>query len=444
MLDIVILAADMGTRMKSKLPKVLHPVAGRPMILQVIATAELLNPSNNVIVIGHGADKVREIVGEAALFAFQAQRLGTGHAVMQARAALENSGAETVLVLYGDTPLTRAETLQDAISHHQKHKAAVTLLSFLPDDSTGYGRVIRNEGGVVIGIVEHKDATEKQRAIRESNSGIMLFDGPWLWQNLARLTLSPQGEYYLTDMPGLAVAQGRRVEGLVVDEREVMGVNNRVQLAQASQQLWARRRETFMLSGVTMIDPNTVWIDADVTIGRDTIIHPNVVLRGTSTIGENCEIGPHSVLENATLADGGRVNQSQVINSTLGKDVSVGPFAIIRGGSVLSEGVHVGAGAEINRSRLGAHCTMSHFSYLGDATLGARVNVGAGTITCNYDGKEKNSTQIGDHVFLGSDTLLVAPVTIGEHARTGAGAVITRDVAAEETVIGVPARPLDK
>ncbi|MGB0388015.1 MAG: bifunctional UDP-N-acetylglucosamine diphosphorylase/glucosamine-1-phosphate N-acetyltransferase GlmU [Ardenticatenaceae bacterium] len=440
MLDVVILAAGMGTRMKSNLPKVLHPVAGRPMISEVLATAKTLNPLSCVIVIGHGADRVRETVGEAALFAFQAQRLGTGHAVMQARAALEKSGAQTVLVLYGDTPLTQAETLQRAIAHHEEHKAAVTLLSFLPDDSTGYGRIIRNEGGVVTGIVEHKDATPEQREIQESNSGIMLFDGPWLWENLDNVTLSPQGEYYLTDMPGIAVAQGRRVEGLIVDEREVMGVNNRVQLAEASQQLWARRREKSMLSGVAIIDPTAVWIDADVTIGRDTIIHPNVVLRGKTTIGANCEIGPHAVLENATLADHCRVNQSQIVDSTLAEGVSVGPFAVIRGDSVLEERVHVGAGAEINRSHLGPDSMMSHFGYLGDATLGARVNVGAGTITCNYDGKQKQATKIGNDVLLGSDTLLIAPVTLGHHAQTGAGAVVTHDVPPEQTVIGIPAR----
>jgi len=441
MLDIVILAAGMGTRMKSALPKVLHPVAGRPMVLEVLATAQRLNPLNCVIVIGHGAEKVRETVGEAALFAFQAQRLGTGHAVMQARDAVQDSGANTVLVLYGDTPLTKAETLQHAIQLHQSRQAAVTLLSFLPDDSTGYGRIIRDQEGVVKGIIEHKDATEEQRAIKESNSGIMLFDGPWLWENLDKVTLSPQGEYYLTDMPGIAVAQGRHVEGLIIDEREVIGVNNRVQLAEASQELWSRRRQALMLEGVALLDPNSVWLDADVTVGRETIIHPNVVLRGKTTIGENCEIGSHSVLENATLADGCRVKQSQLINSTLEKGASVGPFALIRGNSVLEEGVYIGAGAEINRTRVGSHSNMTHFGYLGDATIGQHVNIGAGSITCNYDREQKHATQIGDHALLGSNSLLVAPVSIGNHAKTGAGAVVLRDVPAKETVVGVPARP---
>ena len=441
MLDIVILAAGMGTRMKSALPKVLHPVAGRPMILEVLATAEALNPLTCAIVIGHGAEKVRETVGDAALFAFQAQRLGTGHAVMQARDALQASAAKTVLVLYGDTPLTKAETLQQAIDAHNSCQAAVTLLSFVPDDSTGYGRIIRDQEGVVKGIVEHKDATEQQRAIKESNSGIMLFDGPWLWENLDKVTLSPQGEYYLTDMPAIAVAQGRHVEGLIIDEREVMGVNNRVQLAEASQELWARRRHELMVQGINLVDPNSVWLDAHVTVGRDTTIYPNVVLRGQTTIGENCEIGSHSVLENATLADGCRVKQSQIINSTLETGVSVGPFALVRGNSVLEEGVYVGAGAEINRTRVGAHSNMTHFGYLGDATVGQQANIGAGSITCNYDGKEKHTTQIGDHVSLGSNSLLVAPISIGNNAKTGAGAVVLHDVPANDTVVGVPARP---
>lgn len=442
MLDIVILAAGMGTRMKSALPKVLHPVAGRPMVLEVLATAQTLNPLNCVIVIGHGAEKVRDTVGEAALFAFQAQRLGTGHAVMQARDALQDSEAQTVLVLYGDTPLTKAETLQQAIQVHQSRRAAVTLLSFLPDDSTGYGRIIRDQEGVVKGIIEHKDATEEQRAIQESNSGIMLFDGPWLWENLDKVTLSPQGEYYLTDMPGIAVAQGRHVEGLIIDEREVMGVNNRVQLAEASQELWARRRQTLLLEGVALLDPNSVWVDADVTIGRETIIHPNVVLRGKTSIGQNCEIGSHSVLENATLADGCRVKQSQVINSTLQKEVSVGPFALVRGNSVLEEGVYIGAGAEINRTRVGSHSKMTHFGYLGDATVGQHVNIGAGSITCNYDGQQKHVTEIADHALLGSNSLLVAPISIGNHGKTGAGAVVLHDIPANETVVGVPAHPI--
>lgn len=308
MLDIIILAAGMGTRMKSQLPKVLHPVAGRPMIREVLATAHALEPLHTVLVVGHGAEQVRAVVGEEATFALQAQQLGTGHAVMQAREMLTGSDADTVLILYGDTPLTHAETLRDALTFHRNRQAAVTLLSFLPDDPTGYGRIVRNEAGRVEGIVEHRDATESQREIQESNSGLMFFEATWLWANLERLTLSPKGEYYLTDMAGLAVAQGRRVEALVLErEYEAMGINDRVQLAEASQHLWARRRRHWMLAGVTMSDPATVWIEADVTIGPDTTLHPNVMLRGNTTIGANCELGPHLVLTDATLPDGTRL-----------------------------------------------------------------------------------------------------------------------------------------
>jgi bifunctional UDP-N-acetylglucosamine pyrophosphorylase / glucosamine-1-phosphate N-acetyltransferase len=310
MLDIVILAAGMGTRMKSQMPKVLHPVAGRPMIIEVVATARRLEPNRCVIVVGHGAEAVREAVGAEATFVLQAEQLGTGHAVMQAKESLHETGADTVLVLYGDTPVMRAETLRAAVTHHRERGVAVTILSFLPHDPTGYGRIIRDGFGAVTGIVEHKDATDTQRAIQESNSGIMVFDGPWLWANLERLGLSPQGEYYLTDMPGLAVAQGRPVEALVVDEREVMGINHRVQLAEASQLLWARRREHWMLEGVTLVDPATVWMDAEVRIGRDTTIHQNVILRGRTVIGSNCEIGPNVVLQDATIEDGGIVEAS--------------------------------------------------------------------------------------------------------------------------------------
>jgi bifunctional UDP-N-acetylglucosamine pyrophosphorylase / glucosamine-1-phosphate N-acetyltransferase len=321
MLDIVILAAGMGTRMKSHLPKVLHPVAGRPMILEVLATASTLQPNRCVVIVGHGAEAVQEVVGPGAAFALQAPQLGTGHAVMQARSALRDSQADTLLVLFGDTPLIQPATLHRALAHHREHGASVTLLSFLAEDPTGYGRIVRDGAGVVQGIVEHKDASAEQRAIRESNGGIMFFEAAWLWENLAQLALSPQGEYYLTDMVAMAVAEGRRVEGMIVDEREVMGINNRAQLAEASQILWERRRQHWLLEGVTLVDPGSVWLDAAVTIGADTVIYPNVIVRGNTTIGPNCEIGPHSLLEEVTLAAG----------------TSVAPFTHLRGGSDLHD-----------------------------------------------------------------------------------------------------------
>lgn len=303
MLDIVILAAGQGTRMKSTLPKVIHPVAGRPMVAEVVATAQALDAYHTVTVVGHGSEQVREAVGENVQFVIQAEQLGTGHAVLQARPALANSDADTVLVLYGDSPLITADTLRRALSHHKEAGAMVTLLSFMPQDPTGYGRIVRDSNQNVVAIVEHRDATDAQKQIRESNSGFMVFDAAWLWEQLPMLKPSPKGEYYLTDMTALAVTQGHTVEALVIDEKEVQGVNDRVQLGTASTILWQRRRAHWMRAGVTLIDPATVWIEADVTIGNDTVIHPNVYLRGHTTIGRNCDIGAFTVLENVDIDD---------------------------------------------------------------------------------------------------------------------------------------------
>jgi bifunctional UDP-N-acetylglucosamine pyrophosphorylase/glucosamine-1-phosphate N-acetyltransferase len=307
-LDIVILAAGQGTRMKSELPKVLHPVAGRPMVAEVVATARELGAQTIVVVVGHGAEQVKEVVGEGVTFALQAEQLGTGHAVLQAQPALTHSTADTVLVLYGDSPLITAETLRRALVSHREQKATVTLLSFLPADPTGYGRIVRAADGRVMSIVEQRDATDAQKQIRESNSGFMIFEAAWLWEHLAKLGRSPKGEYYLTDTTAMAVIQGRTVQALPIEEREVLGVNDRMQLAAASVVLWQKRRDHWMREGVTLVDPATVWIEADVTIGRDTTIYPNVYLKGNTTIGANCTIGAFSILENATVAGGSEVS----------------------------------------------------------------------------------------------------------------------------------------
>lgn len=441
---IAILAAGQGTRMRSDLPKMLHPVAGRPLAAEALTVARALAPERLALVVGHGAEAVRAALGALpdGDYVYQEQQLGTGHAVATARAVLEGRG-ETVLVLYGDTPLTRPETLRRLMAERVETGATVALLTFLPDDPTGYGRIVRDEAGEIVAIVEHKDATPAQRAIRESNSGILAFDSRWLWPALERLTLSPQGEYYLTDLVALAVAEGRTVTGMIAeDPTEVMGVNDRVQLAAATAVIFARRREALMRAGVTMVDPATVYIGPDVEIGRDTIIYPNVSLERT-TLGPNCEIGPNSVLRGATLGAGCRILGGHVYDSTLADGVTVGPFAVVRGGSVLAEGVTLGTGPEVNRSQLGPGVTMAHFGYLGDATVRDGVNIGAGTVTCNYDGSAKHPTEIGAGAFIGSDTLLVAPVAVGAGARTGAGAVVTRDVPDGETVAGVPARRMN-
>jgi bifunctional UDP-N-acetylglucosamine pyrophosphorylase/glucosamine-1-phosphate N-acetyltransferase len=429
--------------MRSDIPKVLHPVAGRPLVAEVLHVARQLAPARLAVVIGHGGNRVRQTIGELpdGEYVVQEPQLGTGHAVAQAKPALSGWG-DTVLVLYGDTPLTRPETFRALLERHRTERATITLLTFLPDDPTGYGRIIRDETGRVRAIVEHKDATAAEREIRESNSGILVFDAEWLWLNLDQVQLSPQGEYYLTDMVALAVGQGRTVASLIVDDpTEVMGVNTRVQLAEATAVLYRRRREELMLAGVTMIDPATVYIGPEVTIGRDSVIYPNVSIE-RATIGERCTLGPNSVIVGARIGNDCTLQASHVIESTLGNRVHVGPFAFVRGGSVLNDGVYVGAGPEINRSRLAAGATVSHFGYLGDAFVGEGANIGAGTVTCNFDGQTKQSTHIAAGARIGSDTLLVAPVSIGPGAQTGAGAVVTKDVGAGEIVVGVPARSI--
>lgn len=443
-LTVAILAAGQGTRMRSDLPKVLHPVAGRSLVAEVLDVARQLAPARLALVVGHGADQVRATLGELpdGVYVLQAPQLGTGHAVAQARPALDGWG-DTVLVLYGDTPLMRPETLRSLLERHESKGAVVTLLTFLPDDPTGYGRIVRDEAGRIQAIVEEKVATPEQRAIRESNSGIMAFNAAWLWQNLDRIQLSAVGEYYLTDMIGLAVDQGRPVTSVVAENpAEVMGVNTRVQLAEASAVLFQRRREALMLAGVTMVDPATVYIGPEVAIGRDSTIHPNVIVE-RATLGEGCEVGPNSVIRDARLGAGCTVVASHIIGATLGDGVHVGPFAVVRGGSVVGDGACLGTGLEINRSHLGAGVVMRHFGYLGDAVVGEDANIGAGTVVCNYDGQAKHVTHIAAGAFIGSDTLLVAPVSVGAGAHTGAGAVVTHDVEPGQTVVGVPARPLN-
>lgn len=329
-LAVVILAAGQGTRMKSDIPKVLHPVAGRPMILEVLHVARALEPDELVVVVGHGADQVKSVVGDGVTYALQPEPLGTGHAVAQAAPHLDGR-TDTVLVLYGDTPLIRPATLRRLLDAHRQHGVTLTLLTFVPDDPTGYGRILRDSEGKVTGIVEHKDATEEQRRIRECNSGILAFEAPWLWDHLPRLPLSPQGEYYLTDLVAMAVAEGRPVHSLQADDpTEVMGVNDRVQLAAASAVLYARRRQALMLNGVTLVDPPTVFIGPDVHIGRDTVVEPNVVLEGEVHIGPRCRIGPHCVLRNVTVGAGSVVVQSYLEGVTVPTGSHVGPFACWR------------------------------------------------------------------------------------------------------------------
>ena len=435
---VVILAAGMGTRMKSDSPKVLHRVCGKPMVAHVVDVARELTGERPLVVIGHRADLVRQALGDLAEFALQEPQLGTGHAVMQAQSALMGR-ADTVLVLYGDTPFITVETLRAMLDHQAREQAAATILTFRPPDPLRLGRIVHDEAGHVRAIVEFKEATPEQLAIREVNSGILCFQADWLWSHIGSLPVK-HGERYLTDLVEMAVAEGRAVTALEASADQVMGIDDRVRLAWAERKMRARINEQLMLSGVTMIDPATTYVEAGVAIGADTVIYPNTHLRGKTIIGRECSIGPNTIISDSTLGDRCEVKASVFEGATLENDVDVGPFAHLRKGAYLCSHVHMGNYGEVKNSRLGPGAKMGHFSYLGDADVGANVNIGCGTITCNYDGAKKHKTVIGEGAFIGSDTMLRAPVTIGKGAVTGAGSVVTHDVPDGAVVYGVPAR----
>lgn len=439
-LAVVILAAGEGTRMKSNLSKVLHPLAGRPMVWYSVDTAGQLSADRPVLVVGHGGDAVRRVVGEAVMYVEQAEQLGTGHAVLQARSLLAGR-SRAILVCYADMPLLTSDTLGRLVDLQQRSGAAVAMLTLLADDPMGFGRVVRGMDGGVQAIVEEAMATPEQLAIRELNAGVYCFAADWLWSRLSDLSLSPKGEYYLTDLIAMAVTDGQRVEALISeDAEELLGVNNRLHLARAETITRRRINERWMLSGVTMVDPATTYIETTVELGADTVINPNTCLRGVTTVGAGCEIGPNTLVRDSQIGERCVIRASVVEEARIEDGVDIGPFAHLRKGAHLGPGVHMGNFGEIKNSYLGPGTKMGHFSYVGDATIGARVNIGAGTITCNFDGQHKQRTVIENEAFIGSDTMLVAPVRIGEGAKTGAGSVVTHDVPPNSLVYGVPAR----
>ena len=443
-LSVVILAAGLGTRMKSSLPKMLHTVAGRPMILHGVENARALDAESIVVVIGHGAEGVKAAVGEGVTFALQPEPLGTGHAVMQAESLLRGQGGD-VLVCYGDMPLLRAETLAQLARTHRDTGATLTLLTLLAYDPMGFGRILRDAQGRVAGIVEDALATPEQRLIRELNCGIYCFQADWLWPSLAKLQKSPKGEYFLTDLVEIAVREGRRVEAVTTEDADQMlGINDRTHLARAESIARRRIAERHMLGGVTLQDPASIYVDADVEIGVDTVVCANTHLRGKTRIGANCRIGPNTVVRDSQIGNECKVEASVVEEAVLEDEVNIGPFAHLRKGAHLARGVHMGNFGEVKNSYLGPGAKMGHFSYLGDAEVGADVNIGAGTITCNFDGEHKHKTVIEEGAFIGSDTMLVAPVRVGKRAKTGAGSVVTHDVPPDSVVTGVPARPRKK
>jgi bifunctional UDP-N-acetylglucosamine pyrophosphorylase/glucosamine-1-phosphate N-acetyltransferase len=425
-LAVIILAAGAGKRMKSALPKVLQPLAGRPLLQYVLDTARALNPAAIHVVYGHGGEAVpKAFAHESISWVLQAQQLGTGHAVMQVQSHL--SADQRVLILYGDGPLITADTLRALLE--VAGRDGVGLLTVNASDPTGYGRVLRNAGGRVQGIVEEKDATAKQRKLRECNTGVVTMPAGRLTQWLGRLNnRNAQREYYLTDVIGLAVRDRVAVQPLIApDEQEVQGVNDRIQLAAAESAWRARQARKLMLSGATLIDPARIDIRGAVSVGQDVVIDVNVVLEGQVTLGDGVKIGPNCLIRNALIEAGTEVFANCVIDRALiGADCRIGPFARVRPESVLAEKVHVGNFVEIKKTRIGAGSKANHLTYLGDATVGAGVNVGAGTVTCNYDGVNKWPTTIEDDVFIGSGSMLVAPVIIGAGANIGAGSTISR------------------
>jgi len=425
-LAVVILAAGQGKRMKSDLPKVLQPLAGKPLLAHVVSRARQLGPSSLHVVYGHGGDAVRAALAHENLgWALQAEQLGTGHAVMQAMPAVADE--DLVLVLYGDVPLIRPETLEQLVS--LAGADSMSLLTVMLDNPTGYGRIVRRNGAIQE-IVEQKDATPEQLAIREGNSGIMAAPAKLLRAWLGRLrNANAQGEYYLTDVIAMAVKDGIKVTPLVAATvAEVLGVNDKVQLAELEAMHRTERARELMLAGATVIDPLRLDVRGDVTLGRDVVIEPNVLLEGRVTLGDRVRVGPNVVLRDAVIGADTVIHPNSVVEqSELGTGCLIGPYARVRPGSRLGANVHIGNFVELKKTIVADGSKANHLTYLGDAVIGKGVNVGAGTITCNYDGVNKSTTTIEDGAFIGSGNMLVAPVRIGKDATTGAGSTITKD-----------------
>ncbi len=490
-LAVVVLAAGLGKRMVSQQPKVLHQLAGLPLAAHVLRTLIPLSPSRTVLVVGHGAAQVSAALGESygsptiddgrltmdaqsddqssivyrpssivhsrfpIEYAVQSDQLGTGHAVLMAEPMLrEHKGP--VLVMYGDAPLLRTVTISSMLARHDQLGANLTMLTCIAADPSGYGRVVRDQNGNLQGVVEERAATLVQRAISEVNSGVYIFDSSWLWPHLEMIELNAQGEYYLTDLVGIAIQDEqnrrpsrpdntRRAASSVITFTqegldETMGINSRSQLARAEQIVQARLRQEWMDAGVTMLLPETVYLSLDAKIGADTVLYPGVILEGQTEIGPGCHIGPNTHIIDSVVGENCRVVSSTIEKSTLERGVSVGPYSHLRAGAHLSEDVHLGNFAEVKGSTLGRGVVMGHVGYIGDADVGEGTNIGAGTITANYDGVKKNRTTIGKKAFIGVDTMLRAPVEVGDGAYTGAGSVVTKDVPPNTLVAGVPAR----
>ena len=440
----VVLAAGEGRRMNSRIPKVLHQVCGKPMISHVVEGLKLAGVERVLVVVSRAnGGSIRQVLGDSVGYVMQSQLLGTGHAVMQCSDILRNHD-ENVLVTNGDTPLVRSQTFTELMTRHSKSNAALTLLTARDSKQRDLGRVRRDDDGRVCAVVESADAGGVDLG-DEVNAGVYCFNGSWLWDNVSRIPPSTNGEYYLTWLVAAAASQGEVVEALtLLDGEEAMGVNDRLGLAAAEVAMRRRIVERWMRAGVTVIDPPSTFIDADAEIGRDSVIHPNSHLQGNTVIGEACVIGPGAMIRDSRVGEGCRVLLSVVEESLLEKGVDVGPYSHLRPGCHVEADVHIGNFVEVKESRLGRGVKLGHFGYVGDADVGANANLGAGLVTCNFDGTRKHQTQIGEGAFIGSDTMLVAPVSVGKGAATGAGAVVNKDVPPYRLAVGVPARIIER
>ncbi|TFE24143.1 bifunctional UDP-N-acetylglucosamine diphosphorylase/glucosamine-1-phosphate N-acetyltransferase GlmU [Cohnella luojiensis] len=432
----IVLAAGQGKRMKSKLYKVLHSVCGKPMVGHVLDAVRGASCERSIVVVGHGAESVKSVLGSSAEYALQAEQLGTGHAVMQAKPLLGDEEGVTV-VICGDTPLVRAETVEAMIALHVKQGAAATILTAELSDPTGYGRIVRGSDNGVLRIVEHKDCSPEETAIKEINTGTYCFDNRKLFQALEQVTNeNAQGEYYLPDVIGILQSEGHAIAAcLVEDSSEAIGVNDRVALGEAERLMRLRINAGHQMNGVTFIDPAHTYIEANVTIGSDTILYPGTVLRGQTSIGSDCVIGPSTEITNTIVGNGSTIRQSVAEGAEVREECNVGPFAFLRPGTKLGRHVKVGDFVEIKNTVIGENSKVPHLSYVGDAVIGTNVNIGCGAITANYDGYNKSKTEIGDNVFVGSNSNLIAPLKIGSGAYIVAGSTITQNVADNDLAI---------
>lgn len=425
----VILAAGMGTRMKSKTPKVMHKLCGLPMLQHIYKILKDAGIGDIVTVLGHQGEEIAKTLDGESKVVYQRQLLGTGHALLQALPELEKYKSAQCLVLCGDTPLLRPETLLALVEKHRTCKAQATVLTAVFEDPSGYGRIIKGAGGLER-IVEERDASNEEKNVQEINTGTYCFELAVVNEKIHCISASnAQGEYYLTDLIKIIAEEKGIVETMLLeDPKEALGINNRIQLAEAEKELRKRILEEHMLQGVTIVDPSTAYIDAGVRIGRDTILYPGVILEGSTVIGEDCHIGPNARIIDTELGDNVTVIYSNLLEARVGKGCKIGPYSYLRPGARLASNVKVGDFVEIKNSDIGDHSKIPHLSYVGDSFIGKHVNIGAGTITCNYDGKHKHTTVIGDNSFIGSNTNLVAPITVGRDAYVGAGSTVSKDI----------------